>query len=306
MGCARRSQVGAALPSDEGACVSASTTCASGDTNETVGSLAHIAARWVRVDHSGGATVLGDVQHEEGANVTRLKPSLSVTGAFVVLALPVSVPGAAGYQPTATAGPVVTAVFSGHFETTWPTAVSTTDPKGIPGDVATAKLDWKATVDETTEQLSNGVEAHWRYKQLFGTYDYTLLPHAGDPTTTKCQEVLQAVPGFEKSDYSTAELTYVPPFGRKPALYEVTASVPFNVESVTTGLDPNDPCAAFAYWPEPPTNDKGAGLLTTMTMELATTPGHSPTKSFGGAWKDPNEDASDNVSAVLSISVPEH
>jgi len=193
----------------------------------------------------------------------------------------------------------ITVHYSGRFETQWPTSSSTTSPKGIPGDFARAELEWKAVGEITYAQLNQRTLVHWHYLQLFGTYDYTLIPNGGTPGL-KCREVLHEVPGYEKTVEDQLNLSYLS-YDKK---YEVYASTPFNNRAVTTGLDPSNRCAAFAYWPEPDSNDSKANAFGAAFMpSFAVARGKSLTKKWPTiTWTSKTQNAYDEVTATLTIS----
>lgn len=195
----------------------------------------------------------------------------------------------------------ITVHYSGHFETQWPTSTSTADPKGIPGDFARAELDWKAVAQITYNQLDQGIQVHWHYLQLYGTFDYTLLPESGSPGL-KCREVLTEVPGYEKTSDDSLNLSY----DTAEKKYEVYASTPFNNRAATTGKTQDDKCSAFAYWPEPPSNEpKAAAFIAALQPSLSAARGTAVSKQWPDkTWNVPTQDAYDSVRATLTISTP--
>jgi hypothetical protein len=195
-------------------------------------------------------------------------------------------------------GPAITVHYQGHFETQWPTSSSTAFPKGIPGDFARAVLDWKAVASITYAQLEKGTMVHWHYLKLFGAYSYTLLANSGTPGL-KCRETLTEVPGYEKTTDDQLDLSYL--YATKK--YEVYASTPFNNRAVTTGLKPDEKCAAFAYWPEPSGNARAKVFGAAYAPTFAVARGQSLSKVWPTTtWPSPAQDAYDTVEAKLTMS----
>jgi hypothetical protein len=222
----------------------------------------------------------------------------SVCGVLVVLvaafaAVPSGAAGAANPN-----GPAIIVHYSGHFETQWPTSTSTSSPRGIPGDLARAELDWKAVGQITYSQLDDGVQVHWHYLKLFGTYDYTLLPSPGKKGL-KCREVLTEVPGYETTADDAVSISAFA--GGK---YEVDAATPFNNRAVTTGKAKDDPCAAFAYWPEPTgTTAKAVAFMKAYQPSLMFARGKAVTMNWPEkTWYVPTQDGYDTVSATVTVS----
>jgi hypothetical protein len=188
--------------------------------------------------------------------------------------------------------------YSGTYEDTVPIAFSTQDPTGIPGDVSTAEIHWVARAAITSRDLNTGVQKHWRYSTLFGSFEANVNPTPGN-SGYHCNEPLREKQGYESTVEDAVNIFWDQ--GRKT--YMLTVGVPFNSQALTTGLPQLSTCAAFAARSLPTPADKTGAKLVFALQPTITVPAGGPYIFYPAAiWNDPLLPAFDRVDSELVIS----
>ena len=105
-------------------------------------------------------------------------------------------------------------------------------------------LSWTAVARLTSKDIYDGVEVHWHYTTLDGTYNYVVQPTPGK-AGIDCKNIqVTEEPGYEATPPDAVDLTYNP----RTAQYLLTAAVPFDALAT---LSPQTTCNGFGYWPTP-------------------------------------------------------
>ncbi len=192
--------------------------------------------------------------------------------------------------------------WSGSFTETWPTTTSTNDPRGVPGDVASAHIDWSATAEIPKQSFEKGLSGvvsdpspipHWHYSVLSGSYTYK-------SESTSCSADLSERGGYESTSSDEALVTWY----ASSDSYEILATTPFTFQALTTGLSSDSPCEPFAYWVEPQGDAKwnaAFGRDVTLTPAQLSGPGYSDA-STKVTWPAPTENATDIVQTDFTAS----
>ena len=85
-------------------------------------------------------------------------------------------------------------------------------------------LTWTAVARLTSKDIYDGVEVHWHYTTLDGTYNYVVQPTPGK-AGIDCKNIqVTEKPGYEATPPDAVDLTYNP----RTAQYLLTAAVPFD------------------------------------------------------------------------------